>query len=70
VKKAAVYIQQIAESSLYQMNIQLRHVIRDITGTTGVAIVQACGQERCAVAPAAAGPAGNPSRQSGKWQHG
>jgi DNA-binding protein YbaB len=37
---ASVHIQHM-QKSLDQMNIQLHHVISDLTGTTGTAIIQA-----------------------------
>lgn len=40
VQMAAVHIQHV-QKALDQMNIQLHHVISDITGTTGLAIVEA-----------------------------
>ncbi|MBZ5669562.1 MAG: IS110 family transposase [Acidobacteriia bacterium] len=40
VQMAAVHIQHV-QKALDQMNIQLHHVIGDITGTTGLAIVEA-----------------------------
>ena len=40
VQMAAVHIQHL-QKALDQMNIQLHHVISDITGTTGLAIVEA-----------------------------
>jgi transposase len=40
VQMAAVHIQHL-QKALDQMNIQLHHVISDVTGTTGLAIVEA-----------------------------